>query len=149
VSAPATERTGAQRDVPTAAHADAAPPSMRSPAPIAEPPALDRSVATVDVPAAPPPAPNPAPPSRAALVPIVQPRPEFAAEAARDGIAHGRVLARLAIDADGRVKDVRILESSPRRVFDREVRHAALRWRYQPPGEPREVDVEFVFRLEG
>jgi TonB family protein len=149
VPAPATERTGAQRDVPTAAHADAPPPSMRSPTSIVEPPALDRSVATVEVPAAPPPAPNAAPPPRAALVPIAQPRPEFAAEAARDGITHGRVLARLAVDADGRVKDVRILESSPRRVFDREVRHAALRWRYQPPGEPREVDVEFVFRLEG
>lgn len=147
--APATERAGAQRDVPTAAHADAVPGSMRSPAPSAEPPTLDRSVATVEVPAVPPPATNAAPPARAALVPIAQPRPAFAADAARDGITQGRVLARLAIDADGRVKDVRILESSPGRAFDREVRHAALRWRYQPPGEPREIDVEFVFRLEG
>ncbi|MCX8114949.1 MAG: TonB family protein, partial [Burkholderiaceae bacterium] len=87
--------------------------------------------------------------SLAALVPIAQPRPNFAAQAAREGITEGRVLARLAIGADGRVTGVRILESAPRRVFDREVRHAALRWRYQPPGEPREVDVEFVFRAEG
>jgi hypothetical protein len=148
-SAPATERARVQRDVPTAAHADATPGSMPSPAPIAEPTATDRSVATVDVPAPQAPVPSAAPPVRAALVPIEQPRPAFAADAARDGITHGRVLARLAIDADGRVKDVRILESSPRRAFDREVRQAAQRWRYQPPGEPREIDVEFVFRAEG
>jgi len=147
--ASATERARAQRDVPIAAHADAVSRSMRSPAPMAEPTTLDRSVATVDVPAPPAPVPSAAPPVRAALVPIEQPRPAFAVEAARDGITHGRVLARLAIDADGRVKDVRILESSPRRAFDREVRQAAQRWRYQPPGEPREIDVEFVFRAEG
>jgi len=149
-SAPAREPGGAPRDAPTAARVDApAPASPRAPTPAAEPPALDRSIATVEVPAAPPPAPSAEPPPRAALVPIAQPRPNFAAEAARDGITEGRVLARLAIGADGRVTGVRILESAPRRVFDREVRHAALRWRYQPPGEPREVDVEFVFRAEG
>lgn len=149
-AAPAGERSGAQREAPPAARVDAPPPALpRMPAPTAEPPALDRSVATVEVPAAPPPAPSAEPPPRAALVPVAQPRPAFSAEAARDGITEGRVLARLAIGADGRVTGVRILESAPRRVFDREVRHAALRWRYQPPGEPREVDVEFVFRAEG
>lgn len=117
--------------------------------PTAEPPAIDRRVATVEIPAIPPPAPDAAAPPRAALVPVAQPRPALPAEAAHDGVTQGRVLARLAIDADGRVKDVRILESAPRRAFDREVRHAALSWRYLPPGEPRVVDVEFVFRLEG
>jgi hypothetical protein len=148
----ARERAPAQREVPSAAPSDAAAvpqPSTRTSMPIAESQALDLSVTTVEVPAAPAPATNAVPPARAALVPIAQPRPAFAAEAARDGITQGRVLARLAIDADGRVNNVRILESSPRRAFDREVRHAALRWRYQPPGEPREIDVEFVFRLEG
>lgn len=149
-AAPAGERSGTQREAPIAARVDAPLPALPCvPAPTAEPPALDRSVATVEAPAAPPPAPNAEPPPRAALVPVAQPRPAFSAEAARDGITEGRVLARLAIGADGRVTGVRILESAPRRVFDREVRHAALRWRYQPPGEPREVDVEFVFRVEG
>ncbi len=146
--APAMQRAGAPREAAAIALVDT-PPSPRAPMPSAEPPALDRSVATVEVPAAATPAPSAAPPTRAALVPIAQPRPAFAAEAAREGVTHGRVLARLAIEADGRVADVRILESTPRRAFDREVRQAALRWRYQPPGEPREVDVEFVFRLEG
>ncbi len=149
-SAPVTERARVQRDVPIAAHAhaDAVPASMPSPAPIAEPTTLDRSVATVEVPAPAAPMPSAAPPVRAALVSIEQPRPVFATQAARDGITHGCVLARLAIDADGRVTSVRILESSPRRAFDREVRQAAQRWRYQPIGEPCEIDVEFVFRLE-
>ncbi|GAB4472039.1 MAG: hypothetical protein OHK0044_15500 [Burkholderiaceae bacterium] len=131
--------------------------ASRAVAPVDEPPAVDRRVATVDaaaaasVPAsseAPTPPGDAAPPPRATLVPIAQPRPTFSVEAARDGITHGRVLARLSVDADGRVKGVRVLESAPRRAFDREVRQAALRWRYQPPGEPREVDVEFLFRLE-
>lgn len=149
-AAPATaaERPDARRDDSAAAPAGAAPGAVRSAAPEAELPAPDRNVPTVEVAAARQPAPSTQPPPPAALVPIAQPRPRFAAGAVRDGITQGRVLARLSVDADGRVTDARIVESSPRRVFDREVRQAALRWRYRPPGEPREIDVEFVFRLD-
>ena len=85
----------------------------------------------------------------AALQPLEQPRPAFPAEAARDGIERGRVLARLHVGADGRVSQVDIVESVPRRRFDRAVRHAAEQWRYAPPGQPRTADVEFVFRRDG
>jgi len=84
----------------------------------------------------------------AELQPLARPQPLFPAEAARDGIDSGRVVARLQVTADGRVGRVDIVESTPRRTFDREVRLAAQQWRYQPPGQPREVSVEFVFRRD-
>jgi TonB family protein len=79
---------------------------------------------------------------------IDQPPPRFPFEAARDGIQQGRVVARLHVDADGRVGKVDIIESAPRLAFDRAVRSAARHWRYEPPGQPRAVEVEFVFRRD-
>jgi protein TonB len=72
----------------------------------------------------------------------------YPAEAARDGITRGRVVAQLQVGEQGRVEHVEILEAQPPRVFDREVRRALAQWRYAPPGAPRQVAVELVFRLE-
>ena len=61
---------------------------------------------------------------------------------------------RLYIDVDGHVKDVRIVESDPEGLFDREVLRAMSKWRYAPqlvngvaverPG----VTTRFNFKLE-
>jgi len=69
----------------------------------------------------------------------------FPHEAARESIDRGQVTARLFISPDGTVNKVDILSAHPPRVFDREVRDTALRWRYEPPGQSRQADVEFVF----
>jgi periplasmic protein TonB len=90
----------------------------------------------------------PAPVHMAALQPLDQPRPQFPAEAVREGIDQGRVVARLHVGDDGRVGKVDIVESIPRRAFDRAVLGAAAQWRYAPPGQPRSVVVEFVFRRD-
>jgi TonB family protein len=90
-----------------------------------------------------------APATAAFLVPVEQPRPAFPAEAVRQGIEQGRVRARLHVSEDGRVGKVEIVESLPRRLFDRAVLGAAGQWRYAPPGQPQAVDVEFVFRRDG
>jgi protein TonB len=69
----------------------------------------------------------------------------FPREALRANVDKGTVRARLFIAADGTVSKVVILSAQPARVFDREVRETTLRWRYEPPGQPRQTDVEFVF----
>ena len=87
--------------------------------------------------------------SAAELQPIARPQPQFPADAARDGIDRGRVHARLHVAPSGRVERVEIVASTPRRVFDREVVSTVQRWRYRPPGEARQVEVEFLFAREG
>ncbi|HEU0203237.1 MAG TPA: TonB family protein [Burkholderiaceae bacterium] len=89
-------------------------------------------------------APAPLPELRA----IEQPKPQFPRDAARAGVAEGRIVARLHVNAAGAVTDVQILESRPPRTFDSEVRRALSQWRYEPPGQPRQTAVELVFRLE-
>jgi TonB family protein len=94
-----------------------------------------------------PPAPSPAPPPE--LRAISRPQPAFPLEAVREGVRSGRVLAQIAVNADGSVGGIEIVEATPRRVFDKEVRRALSGWRYEAPGQPRKALVEFVFKLEG
>jgi protein TonB len=77
---------------------------------------------------------------------IERPQPAFPREALRSGAAEGRVLARLFVRADGSVERVEIVQATPRRIFDREVRETVLRWRFESPGQPRQAEVEFEFR---
>jgi TonB family protein len=135
----------------------AATPTPAMPAPMSEPPVAPPvsvpSVATVD---AMPPAPvaavepprSPAPPPPASTAPlraVSKPDPMFPREALRADVDKGRVRARLYIASDGTVSKVEILSAQPMRVFDREVRETAMRWRYDPPGQPRQTEIEFVF----
>ena len=131
------------------AAANPAPPQAPAPAPVAAPaPAPPAS-----------PAPAPAPvqlaaatpsflPTRAqphALEPISRESPEFPREALAAGIDTGVVRARLSIDASGRVTGVEIVESRPRRIFDRAVSRTLSRWTYAPGEAGRTSDVEIAF----
>jgi periplasmic protein TonB len=61
-------------------------------------------------------------------------------------VDQGTVKARLRIDAQGGVAGVDITESVPPRVFDRAVRSALSRWRFEATGEPFTANTELVFR---
>ena len=127
---------------PTVKTVDATPPAA---APIIA--ATAPQVAAVD------PARSAPPQAQAALVPlkpISRPKPTFPREALRANVDKGLVTARLFVAADGSVTRVDIVKSNPARVFEREVRETAMRWRYEAPGQPRQTDVEFLFdRFEG
>jgi len=108
-----------------------------------------------------PPAPAAAAPSTAAqsapsndaeVIPLNEVLPVYPDSARRRGI-EGYVKLAFTITAEGRVENVRVLESSPTRVFDREARRAALRWRFAPRREggqlvAREAVKKLEFRLE-
>ncbi len=84
----------------------------------------------VIAPPAPPAPPAPKPAVRKGITPIYRVEPVYPREAIRAGITKGDVVARLNIDEKGLVTEVRIMESDPPRVFDREVMRALSQWKF-------------------
>jgi len=93
-----------------------------------------------------------APSNDAEVIPLNDVLPVYPDRARRRGI-EGYVKLAFTITADGKVENVRVLESSPANVFDREARRAAVRWRFSPRSEDgrlvaREAVKTLQFRLE-
>lgn len=65
------------------------------------------------------------------LIPLVRIDPEYPPKAKQRGIS-GWVELEFTIGPAGTVKDLKILRSHPRGVFDRAVLRAVRRWRYNP-----------------
>lgn len=125
------------------APATASPPApVATPAPAAAAPAVAPALAAVAAPT------SSAAQPRSAPRAIAQPRPVFPREALREGYNEGRVLATLAIGADGRVTEVTINSATPSRAFGRAAQQALRDWRYEPAGAPASVQVELTFKLE-
>lgn len=64
-------------------------------------------------------------------IPLVIIEPQYPRKAAMEGIT-GFVRFKFTVKADGYAKDVEIVDSNPRRVFDREARRAIYKWRFKP-----------------
>ena len=93
-----------------------------------------------------------APSNDAEVIPLNEVLPVYPDSARRRGI-EGYVKLAFTITADGKVENVRVVESSPKNVFDREARRAAVRWRFAPRSEggravAREAVKTLQFRLE-
>ncbi len=86
--------------------------------------------------------------AHAQLHPVSRVDPEFPREAQLASVEKGRVKARLTIDASGEVTRVDIVESNPRRVFDRAVVRSLSQWRYERGAEGRTIEVELDFKLQ-
>ncbi|WP_291323137.1 energy transducer TonB [Desulfonatronospira sp.] len=87
------------------------------------------------------------------LTPVSQVPPRYPRRAQLAGIS-GWVRLEFIVDVDGSVKDVQVLEASPRRgVFDQEAVRALSRWRFHPQtreGEPVPAlaTITISFRLD-
>ena len=93
-----------------------------------------------------------APSNDAEVIPLNEVLPIYPDSARRRGI-EGYVKLAFTITPDGKVENVRVVESSPANVFDREARKAAVRWRFAPRTEDgrsvaREAVKTLQFRLE-
>ena len=76
--------------------------------------------------------------------------PEYPDRALNNRIS-GEVTVQYLVDEKGRTKDVHVIESSPRGVFDRAATDAIQRWRYRPAkynGQAVEVPVRTRIRFE-
>ncbi len=74
--------------------------------------------------------------------------PQYPRQAARDGV-EGYVKIQFTVNADGTVREAKVLESKPRGVFDAVAISAALKWKFKPKvvdGKP--VDQRGVVPLE-
>jgi periplasmic protein TonB len=78
--------------------------------------------------------------------------PEYPAEAASRGV-EGSATVEFTVLRNGRVQDVRVVESTPRRTFDAAARDAVRRWQFEPAelnGQPVEsvTRVRLEFKLK-
>ncbi len=73
--------------------------------------------------------------------PIVRVDPEYPPVASRDGI-EGWVELSFSIDESGAVRDVNVIDSKPKRTFDRAAKRALQRWKYQPKREQGKTVVQ-------
>jgi len=86
------------------------------------------------------------------VIPIVRTPPQWPREALINGTS-GWVRIEFTILEDGTVKDPRVLESQPPRLFDRNAVRAILRWKFKPrivDGQPvqRQAEQTIEFKIE-
>lgn len=65
------------------------------------------------------------------VIPIVRIEPQFPREALIEGIS-GYVIVEFTIEPDGSVSDPKVVESEPRRMFDRNAVRAIYKWKFKP-----------------
>lgn len=63
---------------------------------------------------------------------IKKPAPSYPDQAQQRGVT-GRVVVQFTVRKDGKVEDVKVVESQPPEVFDDAVLRAVRKWRYEPP----------------
>jgi len=138
------------------------PPKIETPPPPFIPPpevniqvpvqAVQQAITTVTT-TPPPPAPpiarppDPRPAVRTNFTILSKVEPVFPRDAIKKGIEKGFITAHVYVNADGSVKEVRIVSASPARVFDREVIRALSQWRLAADVTGYIIEVPIEFKL--
>ena len=85
------------------------------------------------------------------VIPLTRIEPHYPQQAAEQEL-EGSVTLEYAIKADGTVTDVKVVESTPKGVFDRESKIALKQWVYKDPGarlDGLRVQLDFVLSEKG
>jgi protein TonB len=139
--APPVETYVPPPDIPVATTTTAPTISATTTAPPVEPHVIAPPVVVA------PPAP-PKPAVRRGVTRISGDNPVYPKAAIKEGIARGRVVARLNIDEKGNVTEVTIFSADPPRHFDRAVILALKDWKFASDGEKYIAEVELNFKLD-
>lgn len=141
--------TARQQALLQAQQAAAAPPPQAAPPPAPAPArAPPQETAPAPAPVRAPPqetAPAPTRNVNTALVPVFAPQPSYPQAALNAGTA-GEVVLSFTVNTDGSVSDLTVVSAKPRGAFDRAVRSAVARWRFQPIDSPQTVTRTFSFK---
>jgi len=138
--APPVETYVPPPDIPVTTTTTAPTISATTAAPPTEPHVIQAPVVA-------PPAP-PKPAVRRGVTRIAGDNPDYPKAAIKEGIAKGRVVARLNIDEKGNVTEVTIFSADPPRYFDRAVIMALKDWKFASDGEKYIAEVELNFKLD-
>lgn len=84
--------------------------------------------------------------SRAAKQTLIQSPPKYPIEAAKAGIS-GYSRLRFVVSPDGEPKFIQVVDSYPRKVFDKESINAIKKWRYAKSEQARLMSVQLDFML--
>jgi protein TonB len=92
-------------------------------------------------------------PSDTDVIPLVRVPPQYPIRATERGI-EGWVVVEFTIAANGTVKDARVVDSQPARIFDRAALRAVNKWKYKPKivdgvaVERAGIKIRFPFELD-
>lgn len=84
------------------------------------------------------------------LIPVVKINPIYPMRARMMGI-EGFVKVRFIVNKDGRTRDIKVIDASPKNIFEKPTIDAISRWRFKPPtidGVPVDVQVEVPIRYK-